>query len=172
MHQNLKIERELKMQHYLKKNWQLCSLVGFLQVSVWGMQAGVQLLLMQCFNAAIQLDFRGFLFWTGIDLMAWGLYFGLCFLLDWAQTYTIRKLNNQVRHDYYYTFLEKSYQEYHKQNTGEYLSWLTNNIKQIKNWHGTHFLTALVGSLKYFGVCSYYSHCIGCCWLQHWDQPH
>lgn len=96
------------------------------------MQAGVQLLLMQCFNAAIQLDFRGFLFWTGIDLMAWGLYFGLCFLLDWAQTYTIRKLNNQVRHDYYYTFLEKSYQEYHEQNTGEYLSWLTNNIKQIE----------------------------------------
>lgn len=120
------------MQYYLKRNWKYSTLVCILQIAVWGMQAGVQLLLMQCFNAAINFDFSAFLRWSGIDLAAWAFYFLLCFLLDYAQTYTVRMLNNQVRHDLYLSLLNKNYREYHDLNSGEYISWLTNNIKQIE----------------------------------------
>lgn len=120
------------MQYYLKRNWKYSTLVCILQIAVWGMQAGVQLLLMQCFNAAINFDFPAFLRWSVIDLAAWALYFLLCFLLDYAQTYTVRMLNNQVRHDLYLSLLNKNYREYHDLNSGEYISWLTNNIKQIE----------------------------------------
>lgn len=53
-------------------------------------------------------------------------------LLDYFQARAIRILNNQVRHDLYVSLLEKNYKEYHDQDSGEYLSWMTNNMKQIE----------------------------------------
>lgn len=96
------------------------------------MQAGVQLLLMKCFDAAMQFDFRAFLYWTLLDLAAWGAYFGIGAALDFAQARAIRALNNQVRRDMLATLMAKSYGQYHNKETGEYISWMTNNVTQIE----------------------------------------
>lgn len=120
------------MSYYLKRNWKITSLVCFFQITVWGLQAAVQLLLMQTFDSAMKFDFRRFIFWTIVTLGSWGLYFALCALLDYFQARAIRILNNQVRHDLYVSLLEKNYKEYHDQDSGEYLSWMTNNMKQIE----------------------------------------
>ena len=41
-------------------------------------------------------------------------------------------MNNQVRHDLYLSLLDKTHTSYHSQDTGEYISWLTTNVKQIE----------------------------------------
>ena len=120
------------MRYYLKKNWKMTSLVCFFQIVVWGLQAGVQLLLMQEFNAAVKFDFTAFAFWTVINLLAWGLYFALCFVLDFFQARAIRIMNNQYRYDLSLSLLNKNHQEYHNQDSGEYISWMTNNVKQVE----------------------------------------
>ena len=120
------------MFYYLKKNWKISLFVCFLQVCVWGMQAAVQLLLMKTFDAAMVLDFKTFMHWTIVSLACWGVYFLFGIVQGYFQAQAIRKLNNQVRHDLYLCILSKNYKEYHSFDSGEYISWLTNNIKQIE----------------------------------------
>lgn len=120
------------MAYYLKRNWGMSLIVCILQVAVWGMQAGVQLLLMKCFDAAMQFDFQMFLFWTVLDLVAWGIYFGIGMVLDYTQARTICVLNDQVRQDLLATIMAKSYGQFHSKETGEYISWMTNNVTQIE----------------------------------------
>lgn len=120
------------MGSYLRKNWKKSALVCLLQIVEWGFQAGVQLLLMKCFDAAMQLSLRGFLFWSAVDMAAWALYFGVCFWRESAQAGAVRALNNDLRHDLCRQLLQKGYQDYHQQDSGEYLSWMTNDVKQIE----------------------------------------
>lgn len=120
------------MTYYLKRNWGMGLIVCILQVAVWGMQAGVQLLLMKCFDAAMQFDFQMFLFWTVLDLVAWGIYFGIGMILDYTQAKTICALNDQIRQDLLATIMAKSYGQFRSKETGEYISWMTNNVTQIE----------------------------------------
>ena len=41
-------------------------------------------------------------------------------------------MNNQVRHDLSLLLLNRNYADFHHQDIGEYISWMTNNIKQIE----------------------------------------
>ena len=118
---------------YLKKSWKISLLVCFFQICVWGMQAVVQILLMKSFGAAIALDLQGFIYWSIVNLLAWGIYLLFGVAQGYFQFQAIRKLNNQVRHDLYLSLLNRNYADYNDVNSGEYLSWLTNNIKQIEN---------------------------------------
>ncbi len=120
------------MGSYLRKNWKKSTLVCLLQIVEWGFQAGVQLLLMQVFDKALSLDLKAFLFWSAVDMAAWGGYFLVCYLRESAQARVVRALNNDLRNDLCCQLLQKGYQDYHKQDSGEYLSWMTNDIKQIE----------------------------------------
>lgn len=120
------------MGSYLRKNWKKSALVCLLQIVEWGFQAGVQLLLMQVFDKALSLDLKAFLFWSAVDMAAWGGYFLVCYLRESAQARVVRALNNDLRHDLCCQLLQKGYQDYHKQDSGECLSWMTNDVKQIE----------------------------------------
>ncbi len=120
------------MLHYLKKNWRLTTKVCFLLICEWGMQALVSLIMIRCFDAAFRLNFHDFLAWISIDLVAWAVYFLISMFREIIQTRTVRELNNDVRHDLYLTLLQKKHMEYHMQDSGEYISWFTNDIKQIE----------------------------------------
>lgn len=117
---------------YLRRNWKICFAVCLLQIVGWGMQAGVQLLLMGTFEAAMQYDFQRFLILCGVSLAAWGTYMGICVLTDFCQAHAIRRLNNSVRYDLYASLTGKSYVNYHSKPSGEYISWLTNDVKQME----------------------------------------
>lgn len=121
------------MLYYIRKKWLQGVQVCFLLICEWGLQALASLLMIKTFDAIFRLDVHDFLFWTGINLGTWGLYFATSCLREIVQARTIRILNNQVRHDLYRTLLGKSHQDFHVQDSGEYISWLTNDVKQIEN---------------------------------------
>ncbi len=131
------------MRYYLKKNIWSCAGVGLLSIFTWGMQTVTALMLIQCFKMALNLDFRGFLIWMGLDLATWAIYFCFGMIEGYFEAKTIRKLNDQVRHDLMLSLLSKDYASYHKGDTGEYLSYLTNNVKEIEKRAWNPFFNAI-----------------------------
>lgn len=121
------------MSFYLKKNWKLLVIPCFLGFLAQAAYAGTQLLVMQAIQFAFDLDLRGFILGVGICIGGYAAYLGFSAIASALEAKAKRKLNNQVRHDLYLSLLEKSHSEYHSQDNGEYLSWLSTNIKQITN---------------------------------------
>ena len=120
------------MSYYLKKHWKFTVLTIVLAVVLQLVQANISLLMMQMFDALLALDSRAFLFWCIVELVVWGSYSGLEVLRNWSYNYTVRKLNNSLRQDMAATLLHKSYADYHAQDKGEYLSWLTTGVAKIE----------------------------------------
>lgn len=120
------------MQTYLKKHKALCARVCVFQVLAFTMNALIQLLLMQMLDAAIRLDFPAAGLWGIIDLTGWALYLLFSVLADHSQAKAVMALNNSVRADICAALLGKNHREYHEKDTGEYLSWLTNDMKQLE----------------------------------------
>lgn len=120
------------MYYYIKKCWSASALVCLLQVIMCGAQALTNCLLIGLFDAAISLDLVRVRLWVVIDIAGWGLFLLFMFLSEVAQSWAIRHYNNTVRTDFYFTLLGKSHREYHAEDTGVYLSWMTNDIKQIE----------------------------------------
>ena len=121
------------MTWYLKKNWKKVSLACAAALISEAVIVLAQLVMMQSFDAAVHLDARRFLVWTaGLG----GVYLA-CNVLDALrcvlQARAQRAMNNDLRHDLCLTLLSKTHADYHSRDTGEYLSWLTNNVKQIEN---------------------------------------
>ena len=95
------------MIYYIKQKWFQSAQVCVLLILEWGLQAAASLLMIQTFDAIFRLNAHDFLFWTGINLVTWGLYFATSCLREIVQARTIRILNNEVRHDLYRTFWKK-----------------------------------------------------------------
>ena len=119
------------MIYYLKKHWGINVLIAILQVAWAGVDVMTNVIMMRVGQSVIDLDFQQFLFWTIIDI---GLWTGFC-LLDglrtWAKCKATMVMNNHVRADIVATMLRKNHREFHAQQSGEYLSWLTNDVNQI-----------------------------------------
>ena len=120
------------MTYYVKKNWNRVLPVCIFGIICEGTYTILQIIMMWSFEAAIDLNLRGFLIWTAVVAGGYGFYFVLAALKSILQAHTIRILNNDVRHDLSLSLSGKSYTEYHNLNTGEYISWLTSNVKQIE----------------------------------------
>ena len=131
------------MTWYLKKNWKKVSLACAAILISEAVLVLAQLGMMQSFDAAVHLDARRFLVWTaGLG----GVYLA-CNVLDALrcvlQARARRAMNNDLRHDLCLTLLSKTHADYHSRDTGEYLSWLTNNVKQIENLAWTPFFNCV-----------------------------
>ena len=120
------------MNYYFKKNWKKIALSCSVGLVCEGLYVVIQLVMMREFDAAINLDFQGFLLWTAVTLGIYSLYLALAALEGVLEARAVRAMNNQVRHDLYLSLLDKTHAAYHSQDTGEYISWLTTNVKQIE----------------------------------------
>lgn len=129
------------MSYYMKKNWKMIVLTSFFGLLCEGIYVILQLIMMQSFDAAINLDFRGFLLWTAVGVGIYMLYFTMAMTDGILEARAIRIMNNQVRHDLYLSLLNKTHADYHSQDTGEYISWLTTNVKQMEHLAWTPFFS-------------------------------
>ena len=120
------------MQYYFKKNWKKIALACSIGLLCEGLYVVIQLVMMREFDAAISLDLRGFLLWTAVNLGLYTLYLALAALEGVLEARAIRDMNNQVRRDLYLSLLDKPHADYHSRDTGEYISWLTTNVKQME----------------------------------------
>lgn len=120
------------MRYYFRRFWKKIVPTCFLVILASGIYTLWQLGLMHTFDAATRMELSGFLTWVVIEILGIALYYAVLILENFIEARLIRDMNNQVRHDLYLSLLCKNHTAYHSQDTGEYLSWLTNNVKQIE----------------------------------------
>ena len=120
------------MGYYLKKYWSINLAAILLLLIVCALQTGNSLLMMQTFQSIIALDLRGFFFWELMLVGSWFILLWADSLYEFLQGRAIRDMNNAVRRDMTATLLRKSHVEFHGKDTGEYLSWFTNDVNQIE----------------------------------------
>ncbi len=134
------------MSYFFKKNWSRVLVVCVLGIVCEGIYTILQIIMMWSFEAAINLNLRDFLIWTAVLAGGYGFYFILATLKNILQAHIVRVLNNNVRHDLSLSLLGKSYAEYHSLDTGEYISWLTSNVKQIERLAWEPFFSCINNS--------------------------
>ncbi|WP_081585094.1 ATP-binding cassette domain-containing protein [Kallipyga massiliensis] len=128
---------------YLSKYKKESLLVSFLQLLVWGMQTITQLLMIRTFEYAIKLDGKMFFIYTCISILCWASYFYLNFILSKSQGKLIIKLNSHVRNKMLSNLINKGFYEFYSTDTGNYLSSLTTNIKQIETFAWEPFFNGI-----------------------------
>lgn len=128
---------------YLSEYKKESFLVSFLQLLVWGMQTITQLLMIKTFEYAIKLDGKMFFIYTCISILCWASYFYLNFILSKSQGRLIIKLNSHVRNKMLSNLISKGFYEFYSTDTGNYLSSLTTNIKQIETFAWEPFFNGI-----------------------------
>ncbi len=121
------------MVYYLKKCWKENMLVILCLVVLCGLQVGVNLMMMQAFQGIIDRNAQRFLVWTLLLVAVWFVIQGLASVETFLRCRVIRIMNNAIRRDMAEKLLGKSYQSFHEQTVGEYLSQFTNDMSQIEN---------------------------------------
>ena len=119
------------MSYYLKKLWKANLIVIILQFCMHAIQASFALLMVQRVQAILDFDLYLFLFWEALHMAGWGMYLFLDYLVRIFRGRAVRKMNNMVRRDMAASLLKKDYQEFHAQDSGEYLSWLISAVIMI-----------------------------------------
>lgn len=139
------------MLYYLKKEWKLNTLAVFFMIAVSACEVLSSLALMQITENIIDFNLAGFFRWMVINL----LIFVFMIIFDQIGTVckgrAIRKMNNSVRLDTATSLARSNYQKFHAQESGEYLSQLTNDINQIENmaWNSFYQCIATVASVLF-----------------------
>ena len=119
------------MKYYLKKHWKINLLVIFLQIAWGALYACANVTMMQMAQAILDLDLELFVFRFAIHVSLWAVILVFDGARNWAKSKAKLCMNNHVRADIVATLLKKNHQEFHSQQSGEYLSWFTNDVNQI-----------------------------------------
>lgn len=119
------------MWYYFLKHWRINLLIAVLQILWGGVLVLNNVVSMQVGQGLFELNLNRFLFWSAVSLLLWGLSSALGVMRTWAKSRAKMDMNNHVRADIVATILKKNHQEYHAQQSGEYLSWFVNDVNQI-----------------------------------------
>lgn len=139
------------MGYYLKKYWKLNALAAFFMIAVAACNVLTSVAMMQTTENIIDFNLRGFFKWMIIN----GALFLLLLAFDQVSTVfkskAIRKMNNAIRLDMAASLAQSDYQKYHAQESGEYLSQLTNNLNQIENlaWESFYHCITVVATVAF-----------------------
>lgn len=119
------------MRYYLIKHWKINLLVIILQITWGALYAGANVTMMRMMQAILELNMELFLFRFAIHLGMWFLIIFFDGIRNWAKSKAKLCMNNEVRADMVATLLKRNHQEVHARQSGEYLSWFTNDVNQI-----------------------------------------
>lgn len=134
------------MIYYLKKFWKQNLVVLMIQIVMYGLISCQSLVQIQMFQSIIDWNTHRFLMIVALNTGIWLTASVLEILCEKSASHAILIMNNQVRRDMAATLLCKTHQEYHTQESGEYLSWLTTGVERIEAsvWSSFFCLTAYV----------------------------
>lgn len=131
------------MSYYLRKHWKMNLLIFLLQLISSALIINQNIVLINSVQGIFDTDLHQFYFWMIVDTVLWIVIVALRSVLKWLKSRTIRSLNNDLRADIVASLLKKTHKEFHDQQSGEYMSWLTNDIGQIEGLAWQTFFTVI-----------------------------
>lgn len=120
------------MKKYLKQFWKINFFITVILILGIGIQVAQQFLTMDLMQKLLDQNVHGFVVILMITIAAALLRVLMNFFKSVLTATSIRQMNNQVRQDMGKLILNRNYQEFHAQQTGQYLSWFTNDTNQIE----------------------------------------
>ena len=119
------------MKYYLKKHWKINMLVIFFQITWGALYACANVTMMEMAQAILDMDLEEFIFRFVVHVSLWAVILIFDGARNWAKSKAKLCMNNNIRADIVATILKKNHQEFHSKQSGEYLSWFTNDINQL-----------------------------------------
>ena len=141
------------MKYYLKKCWPTVTAASICMAVAYGLQVCTSLVQIQVTQGLLDGDLRAFTIRIILLLLTW-LAVVLCLIAEtFFQGRAVRRMNNALRRDMAAGLLHKTHQEYHKQESGEYLSQFANDVNQIEQLAWTPFFTIMGSAAQVaFGI--------------------
>lgn len=131
------------MTHYLKRYWPAVAAASVFMILAYGLQVYTSLVQIRVAQGLLDGDVSGFALQILLLLLTW-LAVVLALIGETiCQGRAVRQMNNALRRDMAASLLSKSHQEYHKQESGAYLSQFTNDISKIEQMSWTPFFLIL-----------------------------
>lgn len=121
------------MKYYLKKHWKINAVAILCYVVIGVVSTYTNVTMMQVAQAVIDFDMSQFVHWTAIHLGLWLVVLVADGAEGWARSKAKLCMNNSMREDIAATLMKKNHQDFHAQQSGEYLSWFTNDINQVSS---------------------------------------
>lgn len=136
-----------------QKCWPTVTAASICMVVAYGLQVCTSLVQIQITQGLLDGDLRAFTIRIILLLLTW-LAVVLCLIAEtFFQGRAVRRMNNALRRDMAAGLLHKTHQEYHKQESGEYLSQFTNDVNQIEQMAWTPFFTIMGSAAQVvFGI--------------------
>ena len=148
------------MFYYMKRHWKINSLAAVLGILEGGLRVYLNILMMYVFEGILSLNMERFLFWSVVELLSWGIYCGLDGLRVQVESAANRAMNNHIRADMVATIQSKNHRQFHAQQTGEYISMLTNDVNQIESlaWDSVSSIISLVSQIIFSIIALFTMH--------------
>lgn len=142
------------MIYYLKKEWKWNALALLGKLLDSALAVGANVLIIALLQSAIERNARLFAVMVASFLVICAADNLVCIFVGWAMSRAKMAMNNRYRADAVATMLGKSHQELHRQDSGEYLSWLTNDVNQITAlaWDSVYSTVGLVAQVIFSAV--------------------
>lgn len=142
------------MNYYLKKHWKTNTLVCLSKILGSALEVGQNLILIGLFQSVVDGRKDAFLSYALTLLalcaaqIAWGHF------TTWLTSRAKMAMNNHYRADLAASLLAMDHTAFHSRDTGEYLSWYTNDVNQISTlaWDSVFSLVELAFQVVFSAV--------------------
>ena len=121
------------MLEYLKKEKLHNCILVVLIILGSGTKIGTSLTLTITLNSLISKQMEAFIFWTMVNITFWALWILQQYVLTVQKKKVICKMSAAIRNDVADRLSQASYETFHKEDTGAYVSWLCNDVKLIED---------------------------------------
>lgn len=135
------------MGYYLKRNWKINIIVITTIVFGFILQIIQNFSMMWMTQQLIDLNMKGFVYALFVVILVIGCLIIQDYICTVVKGIAIKRMNNQVREDMGRNLLQKTYQEFHVQESGQYLSWFTNDVAQIETLGWNSFFD-IIGAIS------------------------
>ena len=142
------------MRKYIVKFWKINCVSAILNIICSGEVVGLNLLMIQAIQGIIELKLYRFIKWMFMGLLLWILYISTDCVRAYFQNKAISKMNNDFRMDLVRNITNNSYQFFHEKDSGEYISWFTNDVSQVQRlaWEPFFEYIAAIASIIFSAI--------------------
>lgn len=84
-------------------------------------------------NALIQLNVRKFLFYLLLELICWIIFAFFAYLMTLSTALATQKMSLCLKEKIGQNISKQNYMDFHSKDTGDYSSWLSNDVTMIEN---------------------------------------
>lgn len=149
------------MMYYLRKEWKNSLLTVFCQIGAYGVEVFAALTSMVMLDGLLEQDPQKFLGGLLTHLLIWAVSFLASHFETVFHYRAMSGINALERKDMTAALMKKSYQQFHTEESGSYLSAFTNDVAQMEQLGWDSFFSLFGVTAQILSSLAAFISCIG-----------